>query len=392
MKENASHIKKRIFELIQIGNRNDAASRICDYILVLAIFINLIFLVLETFIDHFPNDSVIKIIEQITVLIFMIEYILRIWTADLLYPNINGKFKSKLKFIFSFFGIIDLLSILPAVLFFLPSGFVALRMLRVIRVFRLFRVNAQYDAFNVMFSVLKEKKNQLLSSVCLILIMILSSSLFMYNFEHNAQPDVFKDAFSGIWWSVSTVFTIGYGDIFPITIPGQILAIIIAFLGVGLVAIPTGIISAGFVEQYTKMKTISETAEKKDITFINLTIESGHPWENKKIRDIPLPTELIIVVIVRDNKVIIPNGNIVINENDRVVLGAIEFQDDIGIIVKDSFISENHMWNGQLVKDLAIGDNTIIVSIMRHSKALIPRGNTRIELGDIVTVCEKKIN
>ena len=132
----------------------------------------------------------------------------------------------------------------------LPSGMVAFRVLRVFRIFRLFKINAQYDAFNVITDVLKNKKDQIISSVCIVLIMMLASSLMMYSVEHDAQPEVFKNAFSGIWWSVSTLLTVGYGDIYPVTTLGQIMAIVMSFLGVGLVAIPTGIISAGFVEQY----------------------------------------------------------------------------------------------------------------------------------------------
>ena len=76
----------------------------------------------------------------------------------------------------------------------------------------------------------------------------------MYGLEHEAQPDVFENAFSGFWWSVSTLLTVGYGDIYPITMPGKVFGIVITFLGVGMVAIPTGILSAGFVEQYTILK------------------------------------------------------------------------------------------------------------------------------------------
>ena len=119
--------------------------------------------------------------------------------------------------------------------------------------FHLFRINANYDSFHVIRSVLYEKRNQLASSLFIIFVLMMASSLFMYSVEHPVQPEVFRNAFSGIWWSVSTLLTVGYGDIYPITTTGQVMGIVIALLGVGVVAIPTGIISAGFVEQYTKM-------------------------------------------------------------------------------------------------------------------------------------------
>ena len=99
---------------------------------------------------------------------------------------------------------------------------------------------------------------------------MLASSLCMYSVEHDAQPEVFRNAFSGVWWSMSTLLTVGYGDIYPITTLGRLMAICIAYLGVGVVAIPTGIISAGFVEQYQRKSSISNIrdADIKEIAEI----------------------------------------------------------------------------------------------------------------------------
>ena len=124
-----------------------------------------------------------------------------------------SKSRATIRFLVSFDGIVDLLTIIPA--FFL-SGFVIFRMLRVARVFHLFRLNAKYDSFNVITTVLYEKWNQIISSVFIVLILMLASSLCMYSVEHDAQPEVFRNAFSGIWWSMSTLLTVGYGDIYPI--------------------------------------------------------------------------------------------------------------------------------------------------------------------------------
>ena len=150
--------------------------------------------------------------DAVTVFIFCIEYALHIWTANYLYPGMS-KSRATIRFLVSFDGIVDLLTIIPA--FFL-SGFVIFRMLRVARVFHLFRLNAKYDSFNVITTVLYEKRNQIISSVFIVLILMLASSLCMYSVEHDAQPEVFRNAFSGIWWSMSTLLTVGYGDIYPI--------------------------------------------------------------------------------------------------------------------------------------------------------------------------------
>ena len=123
-----------------------------------------------------------------------------------------SKSRATIRFLVSFDGIVDLLTIIPA--FFL-SGFVIFRMLRVARVFHLFRLNAKYDPFNVITTVLYEKRNQIISSVFIVLILMLASSLCMYSVEHDAQPEVFRNAFSGIWWSMSTLLTVGYGWYLP---------------------------------------------------------------------------------------------------------------------------------------------------------------------------------
>ncbi len=323
MKKIDKETRKRIFDIIQIGNDHDIPSTCFDYFIVVTILINIGATFLETFDSMAKYMSVIELAICVTSLIFCGEYILRVWTADLLYPRMNP-LKARLQFIFSVFGLVDLFSFLP---YFVPglltSGIVAFRILRVIRIFHLFRINSRYDAFNVVLDVLMEKRQQLFSSISLIIIMMLASSLCMYNLEHEAQPEVFKNAFSGIWWSMSTLLTIGYGDIYPITLGGRIIALVIAFLGVGLVAIPTGIISAGFVEQYTKAKSLSGIIDDNDLKFVIVNVENNHPWVGEKTDDLVLPHDLtggVIVSIYRDGKTLIPDDKTVIMGNDMVVV------------------------------------------------------------------------
>lgn len=383
-------MKKRIFDIIQIGSKDDWVSALCDYIIVISIALNLLVLYVGTFDLKSSVQSVLSGIEFVTVIIFIVEYGLRVWTADYLYPD-EGKVESRLKFIFSFFGMVDLLSILPYFLLILPSGMVAFRILRVIRIFRLFKINAQYDAFNVIMDVLKQKKEQIISSICIVLIMMLAASLLMYSVEHEAQPDVFQNAFSGVWWSVSTLLTVGYGDVYPITTVGKILAIVLSFFGVGLVAIPTGIISAGFVEQYTKMKPLDQISDGSDLSFIMISVEENHPWTNRSLSEIALPPELVVVTVIRNGEIIIPRGNTILKEDDEVVLGALEYQDDLDIKLKEFSITEEHPWRGHHIKDVKIPDNTVIVSILRRGASIIPKGSTLMQKGDLITVCEKRI-
>lgn len=379
-------IKKRIFEIIQIGNRDDAISKFFDYFIVITIFINIIVMFLDTFDELQAYFNLFHMLEVVTIGIFCVEYILRIWTAEYLYPSVS-KGAAKLKFLYSFDGIVDLLTILP---FFFLSGFVAFRILRVVRIFHLFRINAQYDSFNVITSVLYEKKNQIISSVLLIMILMFSSSLCMYSAEHEAQPEVFQNAFSGIWWAMSTVLTVGYGDIYPITIVGKVMAILIAFLGVGVVAIPTGIISAGFVAQYTKLKQLNP--ENRDYNFITISISDDHIWLDKKIEELVIPQGMIIAAILRNSETLVPRGDTVLMRDDKVVICAKALKEDAPIEFTEIKIDEDHPWKDICIKDLDISRKTIIVSIKRKNKILIPSGDMKIKYGDALIIFAKHDN
>ena len=304
--------RKRIFDIIQIGNRSDLPSRAFDILLAANIILNILVLFLQTFDRMDFLDPALRIIEVVTIAFFIVEYALRIWTAGYLYPE-ESYTKAVRKFMLSFDGVVDLLTILPAAFL---SGFVAFRMLRVVRIFHLFRINATYDSFNVIKAVLYEKRNQLVSSIFIIGILMLASSLFMYGVEHEAQPDVFRNGFSGIWWSVSTLLTVGYGDIYPVTALGKAMAIVIAFLGVGAVAIPTGIISAGFVEQYTRLQSAAGVVEQISLQTVIVEIDSA--WIGKTVDQIHAEYAISIAMIQRDGQRIIPQPGTVIRLGDLI--------------------------------------------------------------------------
>ena len=306
--------KKRIFEIIQIGNQEDAPSRIFDYFIVTAILCNIAVLFLETFDALDAFRGLFERIEDVTVAIFCAEYALRIWTADLLYPD-ETRSKAVLRFLFSFDGIVDLLTILP---FFFLSGFGAFRILRAARILHLFRINTQYDSFQVITSVLKEKKNAILYSVFIILVLILAASLSMYSAEHAAQPEVFQNALSGIWWSVSTVFTVGYGDIYPVTLLGRIMGVIITFLGVGAVAIPTGILSAGFVEHYTRLQRMQDAQAYKKSTAAIL-VEPDSDYSERSVKEVETMHQICVTALIRDGLVVVPEDSVRVRAGDILI-------------------------------------------------------------------------
>lgn len=386
--------RKRIFHIIQIGTNDDIISRAFDIFIVCAIFLNLFVVLFDTFDVAKDYKTAVDIIEWSTVIIFTIEYILRLWTADFLYPK-RSFWGARVAFIFSFFGLVDLLAILPSYLpLIFPAGAVAFRMFRVIRIFRLFKVNAKSDAFNVIVDVLKDKRKQLFSSIIMILILMVAASLCMYSLENRAQPKIFKNAFSGIWWSASTILTIGYGDIAPITTGGKIMAMVISFLGVGLVAIPTGIISAGFVEQYQRARHVGDTAEEQKIRFVTSVVGAKHPYVGKLVKDIAFPPQLLLVVVLRKKDAgeeeIVPDGDLQIMMNDVLVFAAQNFDDTRKIDLREVKIKEEHPWVGKMIRDLDISRLELIVSIERRGKTVIPNGRTVIKKDDTLLVYSKK--
>lgn len=136
------------------------------------------------------------------------------------------------------------------------------------------------------------------------------------------QPEVFKNAFSGIWWSVSTLLTVGYGDIYPVTVLGKMFSIIITFLGVGMVAIPTGILSAGFVEQYSLIKKSTDYIMEKELKFIKLIITKDHNWNEKKVCELNIPRGLILAAVLRNGETLIKSGDIVFVFSKRYMADA----------------------------------------------------------------------
>ena len=380
-------LRRRICTIIDIGTADDLISRAYDIFYTLVILVNLMVTIAYTFDEaEAACGPLLLRIEAATVALFAVDCALRIWTAKYHHPNLK-EWKAVCRYIFSFSGIVDLLSFLPYYMpFFFPSGAVAFRMFRVVRIFRLFRINAYYDSLNVITQVLTSKAQQLLSSVFIILVLMTASSLCMYSLEHDAQPQVFSNAFSGIWWSVSTLLTIGYGDIYPVTTMGKIFSIFITFLGVGMVAIPTGIISAGFVDQYTRIKRISEYADEDEVHFIRVALTEHDSWSGKTIQQLGLPHGVIVVAIQRGHEVVVPRGSVKLMDNDVLVLGAesVGSSDQHHIELKELELRQHNPWNGQRIRDLDISRQTLIVIVKRKGRMLIPNGDLTLHQGDRV--------
>lgn len=228
-------------------------------LVILLIVLNMVAIILES-IKSLQADYhwLFSSFENFCLAIFTVEYGVRVLTADIKFPQYKG-IKPFFKYIFSFMAIVDLLAILPSLLLIiLPQGMLAdlqfIRMLRIMRVFRVLKITRYSSSLKMMGEVLKDKRSDLSITIFVTFVLMIISSTLMYYAEHTTQPDQFPDIVHAFWWAVATLTTVGYGDVYPVTALGKILSGIIAILGIGLVALPTGILSSAFVDRMEAQK------------------------------------------------------------------------------------------------------------------------------------------
>jgi len=250
-------LKKRIWEILEVDRPGEERDRVFDafdifiFALILLNVIAVILGTIKSIEDRF--QSALRWFEVFSVIVFTVEYLARVW-ACVSQSGYSHPALGRLRFMLRPMAIIDLLAVLPFYLTFFTAD---LRFIRALRLFRLFRVAklGRYSSSVRLFGrVFKSKKEELFVTVMMMLLLIVMSASFMYFAENEAQPDKFPDIPSTVWWSVMTLTTVGYGDVFPVTPMGKGLAMVIAILGVGMFALPTGILGAGFVEEIQKRK------------------------------------------------------------------------------------------------------------------------------------------
>ena len=258
-------MKQTIFEIIEPDRTNFLPSRIFDCVISTLIVLSVSVVFATTF-DLPPAVLGIFIwVERIASVAFTIEYVLRIWTADLKYSGVSPV-RARLLYIISGMAIIDLLAILPFWLpMFLPGSLLGVRAIRLVRLMRILKMHRYSEAMASIGEVISETRREILGSFFFVGLLMLVSSLIIYAAEHDAQPEAFKNAFSGLWWAVATLSTVGYGDIYPVTVIGRIFGAVLALLGVAAVAVPTGIISSGLIERVSGKH--EPCAENQDVHF-----------------------------------------------------------------------------------------------------------------------------
>lgn len=231
-------MRKRLYEIIEKSESEDKASRIYDFFMMLVIAVSLVPLAFK------ENYMALVVIDKVAVSIFIIDYLIRWITADL---KLN---KGKLSFAiypFTIMAIIDLVSILPSITV-LNAGFKTLRLCRMVRAFRVFRVfkTIRYSKnLQIIINVLKKSKDSLIAVGTLAVGYIIIAALVIFNVE----PDSFDTLFDAIYWATVSLTTVGYGDIYPVTTAGRIITMLSSFVGIAIVALPAGIITAGYMSE-----------------------------------------------------------------------------------------------------------------------------------------------
>jgi voltage-gated potassium channel len=247
--------KIRVYTLLHPEIGNTKGDRIFNAFIIILILLNVIAVMLETVPSIYePYKQFFHYFDTVSVAIFTVEYLLRVWSC-----NHDEKYRhsihGRIRYMFSLGALIDLIAILP---FYLHTiiGFDLriLRILRLLRFLRLFRLTSYMKSTRMIINVFKSTKNELLLSLILTLFLIIISSCLIYFCEHLVQPLKFSSIPGTMWWSVVTLTTVGYGDMYPITVAGKILTSVILMAGVALFALPAGIITAGFLDEIRRIR------------------------------------------------------------------------------------------------------------------------------------------
>ncbi len=244
-------MRKRIYEIIEAAEENDHISSVYDSVILISVIISLVPLAFK------EQTTLFSIIDKATVTVFIIDYVLRWSTAD--YKLKSHSLLSFIKYPFTFMALVDLISILPSIT--LMSSvfkvFRVFRMLKVVRVFRTMRVFRVFKAarysksLEIIIHVIKNSKDALLAVGTFAALYVLVSALIVFNIEQ----DTFGNFFDALYWATVSLTTVGYGDIYPVTVIGRFVAMLSSVFGIAIVALPSGIITAGYLEEVTKLKS-----------------------------------------------------------------------------------------------------------------------------------------
>lgn len=248
-------MRKRIFEIIELDENDNLASKNYDRIMQAAIVVSIIPLMFR------EHNALFTTIESVVTILFVVDYLLRWATADLR----SGKkgIRPFVVYPFTLIAIIDLITILPAISY-VNNSLRLLRTWRLLRILRIAKMFKYYEPLQIVMEVFRKKAPVLLTVVGFALFYIFVTALFMFNVEQSANPETgelfFDNFFDALYWSACTLTTVGYGDIYPISDIGRVISMISALVGIAIIALPSGIITAGYMEEVNERKNRNANA------------------------------------------------------------------------------------------------------------------------------------
>lgn len=253
-----------VYLLLESPANHNKARKFIIYFITILILLNVFVVILETKHELLSEyGSFFTIFDTFTVTVFSIEYALRVWVC-VRNPEYSSPVKGRIRFVLSPLALVDLIAITPFyVPLVIPIEFRTLRLLRLLRIFRVLRLGKYSNAFETFAEVLKSKKEEIVITVIMAVIIMTLSSSALYAVEREAQPEKFSSIPDAMWWAVVTLATVGYGDVYPITPLGKFITALVALSAIGLFALPTGILASGFAESFQKRQNL-----KKDTTLI----------------------------------------------------------------------------------------------------------------------------
>ncbi|MEB3826174.1 ion transporter [Phormidium sp. CCY1219] len=247
-------LKRRIYIILDVAGASDRLSQLFDVFIISLILLNVVAVALET-VDWITAEfsDAFQSFETFSVTVFTLEYILRVWSCNAS-PRFRHPVWGRLKYTLTPLALIDLIAIIP---FYLPFLFVDLRIIRALRLFRLlrlFKLGRYSKSLRTLIKVIFSKREELILTFSAVILLLLAASSIIYFAEHEAQPEAFPHIPAAMWWGVVTLTTVGYGDVYPVTAIGKVFGAGVAMLGIGIFALPAGILASGFSEEIAARK------------------------------------------------------------------------------------------------------------------------------------------
>ena len=292
-----------VYNILQNDEHDTLFSRCVDYFLIVLIMVNVAAVIAES-VDswYYPYQDYFSWFENFSIIVFSIEYLLRLWSVAERKPS-HTTWRQRWDWLRSPSALIDLIAIAPAFLdFFLR---IDLRFLRILRLFRILKLTRYFASMRILLVVISKERGSFQAVIFILLIMIVTASSGIYLVENHAQPEEFESIPKAMWWAVVTLTTVGYGDVTPITNAGKILGAVITILGVGLAALPAGILATGLANELAQRRDELEQDFREQLVDSDFDLVQNQRMIDKIRRELGLDREQaqsIVLQVLREQE------------------------------------------------------------------------------------------